>query len=134
VGGGIQAASAYVAPGPCTAGFVDEHPDTSSSVIYALPTPGCATTGYTFRFSLWSTQSDVYATSFPQTMLQDQVSTNPAGPQPGGWTLSFTNTEDPTCYFQVDFGYLHPRKGPGGSTWQYTTLGALMGVIPGCTP
>jgi hypothetical protein len=124
-GGGIEAASAYVAPGPCTAGFVDMHPDSSQSVIEALPTSGCSPTGQ-YRFSVWSTQSDVYATSAPQKMLFFTTS--------APWVLPFLPAESPTCYFQVDFGVLDPHPGPGGAIWQYRPLASLMGVIPGCTP
>ena len=124
-GGGIQAASAYVRPGGCSAGFVDEQPVTGQAVIEALPTTLCTDVGQ-YRFSIWATQSDVYATSFPQTMIASTTSPNASGQ----WVLPFLASESPTCFFQVDFG----MKTSNAHGKAYYPLSSLMGEIPGCVP
>ena len=126
--GGIQAASAYVAPGPCTAGFSDIMPDGPMAQIVAFPTSGCSPTGQ-YRFSIWSTQQNYFIKGAPQTMIASMT-----GGSDAPWSIEFNPTESPTCYFQVDFGVLQPRTGPGGHTWQYTPLSSFTGEIPGCTP
>jgi hypothetical protein len=124
-GGGIQAASAYVRPGGCSAGFVDEHPDAAQAVIEALPTTLCTDQGQ-YRFSIWATQSDVYATSFPQHLIAAITSPDANGQ----WVLPFVSSESPTCFFQVDFG----MKSPNVKGKAYYPLSSLMGEIPGCVP
>jgi hypothetical protein len=124
-GGGVGSAFAYVRPGGCTAGFVDESPDSASSLIEALPTTLCTATGQ-YRFSIWSTQSDVYATSAPQTLITSITSPDANGQ----WLLPFVPSESPTCFFQVDFG----MKSSNAHGKAYYPLGSLMGEIPGCVP
>lgn len=123
-GGGVQAASAYVRPGGCSAGFVDENPDTAQAVIKALPTTLCTETGQ-YRFSIWSAQSEIYATSMPQHLLFAVTSPDASGQ----WLLPFGATVSPTCYFQVDFGVVNPHPGKA-----YIPLSSLMGKVPGCVP
>lgn len=125
VGGGIQPAGAYERPGsPCVAGFVDVSPDSSTSIMVALPSPGCTAGDY--RFSIWSTSSDVTGPTTTSTLIASTTS--------APWVLPFVPSESPTCFFQVDFGEVHPHIGPNGALRQYRPLSALMGVIPGCNP
>jgi hypothetical protein len=121
--GGVETAGAYVAPGTCTAGFVDMNPGTPQAQIVAIPTSGCSATGQ-YRFSIWSTTSDIYSPSAPQHMLASTTS--------APWVLPFGPTESPTCYYQVDFGVLDPHMGTNGEWSQYRPLASFMGVIPGC--